>query len=292
MIIAVASGKGGTGKTTVAAGLARVWPRPVVAVDFDVEAPNLDLFLNATMTREIQATLPVPRIDPALCTGCGACRDACAFNALAMVGPVPMLFPELCHACGGCLLRCPTGALVEDQRLLGEVLEGRTPRGGRVFAGRLRIGEAHAPPLMRKVRVALRASLAQEPADVLIDAPPGASCPALEAVRDADLVVLVTEPTPFGLHDLRLAWGAMKGLGRRMAVVINRAGFDDQGVRTFCAEAGLPVLAALPFDRDVAEAYARGRTLDEVGPEHAGRLRALAQAITALATPSGETAHA
>jgi len=279
MIVAVASGKGGTGKTTVAAALARVWTGSRVAVDLDVEAPNLHLFLAPTFAREEIATLTVPEVVPDLCDGCGECRDLCAFRAIALFGDFPVVFPELCHGCGGCLDVCRRGALKPGARELGRVSRGLTDQGVRFLMGRSRVGEAQSPPLMRRVRAALHEMLEEAPADVIVDAPPGTSCPALEAVRDADLVLLVTEPTPFGLYDLKLAHQAFRKLDRTMAAVVNRAGRGDRGVYDYCRAKGLPILAEIPFDREVARHYAAGGTLDGAGPVHARRMEALAEAV-------------
>ena len=294
MIIAVASGKGGTGKTTVAAALARVWNGTRIAVDMDVEAPNLHLFLRPRIEGTVDAGLEVPVADPELCDGCGACSAICAFKAIAVFGSFPAVFPDMCHGCGGCLAVCPNGALEAGMRVLGEVAWGAVDADTAFVMGRSRIGEAMSPPLMREVRKKVRAMTDERPADVLLDAPPGTSCPAIEAVRDADAVILVTEPTPFGLYDLDLAHRAFDGIGKPMAVVINRAGFDDARIRDFCAARNLPILDAIPFDRAVAEAYARGVPLDAVGPDYRARMVALAKHIRAFAAnrASVEAIHA
>jgi MinD superfamily P-loop ATPase len=283
VIVAVASGKGGTGKTTVAAALSRVWDGPRIAVDMDVEAPNLHLFLHPRLTGEARASLEVPVANPDLCDGCGACADFCAFKAIAVFSDFPVVFPEMCHGCGGCLAVCPRGALTAGERVLGEIAWGAVDGGIAFLMGRLRIGEAMSPPLMGAVRRRLRTMLAEHPVDVLVDAPPGTSCPAIEAVRDADIVVLVTEPTPFGLYDLDLAYRAFGSLGKPMAVVVNRAGRGDKKIEMFCHERDLPILDAIPFERAVAEAYARGIPLDAVSFSHKARIQRLAENIRAFA---------
>jgi len=266
MIIAIASGKGGTGKTTVSASLVSSWKRPVLAVDMDVEEPNLHLFLKPESVSSEAAYLEVPVLDKTLCKQCGACAELCQFKALSLMGAHLLVFPDLCHGCGGCMRICPEGALQKGQRELGAVETGVTPGGIPCLTGRLRIGEAMSPPLMGKLRQRMHAQAAKESLDIIIDAPPGVSCPAMTAVQDADVVVLVTEPTPFGLHDLRLAWKAFRPLGKPMGVVINRAGLGDDRVHAFCREKGLPLLAEIPFRRDIAEHYAKGGILAQLDP--------------------------
>jgi len=295
MIAAIASGKGGTGKTLVTAALAEVWPRPVVAVDLDVEAPNLHLFLHPRLKPPETATIEVPVADPARCTACGACVELCQYKAIALFGDFPTVFADMCHGCGGCLAVCPTGALTPGSRVLGEIQEGRAGAVG-FLMGRLRIGEALSPPLIRHVRARLAARLTQAPdrLDALVDSPPGTSCPAINAVSGADAVVLVTEPTPFGLHDLKLARHAFAATGAPLGVVVNRAGTGERGVHDYCRATGLPILAEIPFDRALAAAYARGETAGGVSRTYRDIFEALATAIRGLAesAPRRRLAHA
>jgi len=283
MIVAVASGKGGTGKTTVSASLATVWTRPVLAVDLDVEEPNLHLFLKPERGNSEAAYLEVPVLNKELCTRCGACAELCQFKALSLMGKHLLVFPEMCHGCGGCMRICPQGALGIGQRELGVLETGLTPSGIPCLTGRLRIGEAMSPPLMGKVRHRMQAMAAGEERDVLIDAPPGVSCPAMTAVMDADVIVLVTEPTPFGLHDFKLAWQAFQGMGKPMGVVINRAGVGDDGVHAFCQEKALPILSEIPFRRDIAEHYAHGGVLAQLDAGMKATFEDLAQKLEQLA---------
>lgn len=262
MIVSVASGKGGVGKTTLAASLLSVWDAPVAAVDLDVEEPNLHLFLRPEVSSEAAVFMEIPVLDETRCTRCGACVEICRFKALAMLGETLLPFPEMCHGCGGCLAVCPEKALSPGKRELGVLVRGEA-RGNEFFAGRLRVGEAMSPPLMREVKRSLFAWLADEtnhgPADAVVDAPPGVSCPAVNAVMDSDYILLVTEPTPFGLYDFSLAFEAFSPFGKPMGAVINRSDIGNAPVREFCRDNGLPILAEIPFDRAVAEGYARGR---------------------------------
>jgi MinD superfamily P-loop ATPase len=275
MRIAIASGKGGTGKTTIATNLAVVAAavgRRVVYADCDVEEPNGRIFLQPTIERELPIEKPVPLIDDARCVYCGRCAEACRFGAIASLPSTTVVHAELCHACGGCMLACPEDAIGEQPRAIGTLRVGRREAIGFV-EGELTIGEAMSPPAIRAVKAAL------PPADlVLLDAPPGTSCPVVETIRDCDAVVLVTEPTPFGLHDLTLAvemLRAIHGDSLRAGVVINRSGIGDGQVARYCAQQAIPVLAELPDDRAVAEAYSRGEVIAEAVPSFAkaiGRL--------------------
>jgi MinD superfamily P-loop ATPase len=261
--IAIASGKGGTGKTTVAVNLA--WHLAeqgmnVRYVDCDVEEPNGHLFLNPVIATTEPASIPTPVVDAARCTGCRACAEACQYNAIAVLQKA-LVFPELCHGCGGCTPACPTQAIREEPRAIGTV---ETGVAGKVHfvQGRINVGEAMAPPL---IRAALRKAFGD--GITLLDAPPGTSCPMVTTVRQADYVVLVTEPTPFGLHDLALAVETVRKLGRPHGVVINRADSGDGRVRDYCGTQGIPVLIELPDDRRVAEAYSRGELAARVLPD-------------------------
>ncbi|MDY0390010.1 MAG: ATP-binding protein [Desulfobulbus oligotrophicus] len=261
MIISIASGKGGTGKTTVATNLAQVLGNRVQLLDCDVEEPNAHLFLQPTFTQSEPVTTPIPLIDETKCTFCRKCADFCEFNALAVVGKQVLVFAELCHSCGGCMLVCPEGAITETSRELGTLNVGNA--GEVAFVnGRLRVGEAMSPPLIKRVRAA-----ADPDRITLIDAPPGTSCPVIAAMYETDFVLLVTEPTPFGLHDLKLAVEAVKLLGIPAGLVVNRADIGDNAVFQYAEEEELPLLLTIPFDRQIAEAYSRGRMMVDALPE-------------------------
>lgn len=260
MIYAVASGKGGTGKTTVSASLTALWDNPVTAVDLDVEEPNLHLFLHPEVTATEKAYIEVPEVDESKCTSCRACAEICQFKAINVMAGTLLAFPEMCHGCGGCLAVCPEGAITPGRRELGEIVRG-TANEKEFVMGRLRIGEAMSPPLMKQIRK--RFMRPDHAGDIIVDAPPGVSCPAVSAVIDTDCIVLVTEPTPFGFHDFKLAWEAFSPFDIPMGAVINRAGMGDDSVHNFCKEKDIPIWAEIPYDRAIAEAYSNGKIVAE-----------------------------
>ncbi|MFC1662254.1 ATP-binding protein [Gemmatimonadota bacterium] len=285
MKLAIASGKGGTGKTTVALGLALSLAEdgspgdgqvhPPLLMDCDVEAPDAHLFLQPIIKKRAPAAIQVPRIDPDLCSQCGDCAEVCRFNALALLGDDVVLFPELCHGCGSCTLICPEKAITEVPRTIGR-MESGAAKGVQFAHGVLNVGEAMAVPVIR----ALKAWAEPQPGQfIILDAPPGTSCPVVETVMGADFVVLVTEPTPFGLHDLELAVEMLKELGLPAGVVVNRDGTGYHELDQFCALESLPILLRIPFDRGIAEGIARGKTLIEIRPEYRGLFRRMAQDI-------------
>ncbi|HDS30459.1 MAG TPA: (4Fe-4S)-binding protein [Firmicutes bacterium] len=263
MIIAVASGKGGTGKTTVSVALALSSTRPVQLLDCDVEEPNCDIFLNSEMTRTETVTVPVPVVEQSKCTGCGECSRICQFNAIVVLGKKVLIFNEMCHSCGGCMRVCPEGAISEVDNRIG-VLEIGESRGVDFVYGRLDVGQAMSPPLIKAVK---KRADADNEKMVIIDSPPGTSCPVIASVRDSDFIILVTEPTPFGLHDLKLAVETVRELGIPFGVVINRAGIGDDRVLQYCRDEKILILTAIQDDRRIAEAYSRGETLIDSIPE-------------------------
>jgi MinD superfamily P-loop ATPase len=296
MITAVASGKGGTGKTTVAVNLAlsiaaRVRgaasaspdPSRPLYLDCDVEEPNAALFLRPAIEARMEVGLRVPEVDQDKCTYCGRCAEVCQYHAIAVVGQKTLLFPQLCHGCGSCTLNCPTEAIHEVQNVMGTVERGWA--GSVEFAqGTMNVGEAMAVPIIRELK---RWLIPSDPGDrlVILDAPPGTACPVVETMRGADAVLMVTEPTPFGLHDLRLAVQVARDeLGLSVGVVVNRDGVGDRGVDAYCAVEGIPILMRIPLDRRIAEAYSEGIPLVEALPAYRGRFAELGKQLRRLSS--------
>ena len=273
MILAIASGKGGTGKTTVSVNLARVFGPDVRLLDCDVEEPNDHLFLKGTPRREETVTIPVPQVDESLCDGCGECGRFCEYHAIVSFRAAALVFPEMCHGCGGCAKVCPKKAIRERGQRIGLV---ETMESGNVtlIQGRLDVGVAMSPPLIRAVKARLRKEV-----PAILDAPPGTSCPVIATLRGADLVVLVTEPTPFGLHDLRLAVDMVRELRIPFGLVVNRVGIGDDRVHVFCGNEGIPILLEIPDDRRIAEAYSRGELIVEALPEYRAHFQRLREAV-------------
>ena len=269
MIISVASGKGGTGKTTVATNLAVSMGAGVQLLDCDVEEPNAHLFVSPVIEQSETVFTPVPEIDTDKCTLCRKCSDICRFKVIAIAGKTILTFPELCHSCGGCIAVCPEGAITEIGRELGLLEQGVFDAGDFVH-GRMRIGEAMSPPLIKKVRERVKPDKIN-----IIDAPPGTSCPVIAAVKDTDFVLMVTEPTPFGLHDLKLAVEVVKLLSIPHGLVINRSDIGNDDVRHYAQTENLPILMEIPFDRRIAETYSRGHLMVEAMPEWKDKFLAL-----------------
>jgi len=268
MKIAIASGKGGTGKTTIATNLAVSLARAgrrVQYLDCDVEEPNGHIFLKPDIERVEEATVGVPQVDQSKCTGCGRCGQLCQYSAIICIQKHVLTFEPLCHSCGGCMAVCPASALTEKPRRIG-VAEYGAVNGVAFGHGRLDIGAIQTPALIRHVKRGIR-----EDAVVILDAPPGTSCPVIEALKGTDFVLLVTEPTPFGLNDLELAVGMVKTLKLPFAVVINRCDMGDDGVAQYCRREGIDIAMEIPNDRKIAEAYSRGQMMVDIQPEYAAK---------------------
>ena len=264
MKIAIASGKGGTGKTTVATNLAWIASslgEQVAYIDCDVEEPNGHIFLKPEIGTTDKATVQYPVVDENTCTSCGKCAEICQYKAIVMIGKAPLVFPEMCHDCGGCYLVCPVDAITLKDREIG-IIETGQANGVRFVHGKLNIGQIMSPTLIRAVK-----RLIPEDGIAFVDVPPGTSCPVIESVNGADYTLLVTEPTPFGLNDLRLAVEMLEKLGIPFGVFINRSDIGTQDTLRYCEKHSIPVLADLPDDRRIAEAYSKGFIAAEKLPE-------------------------
>lgn len=276
MIVAIASGKGGTGKTTVATNLALSLNGKVQLLDCDVEEPNAHLFLKPKFQGSESVGIPIPQVDEKLCTFCGKCGEICQYGAILAVKGKVLVFPELCHGCGGCSLVCPEAAISEAMREIGTVEKG-VVRGVDFVHGRLNVGEPMAPPLIRAVKEKIN-----NEGTVIIDAPPGTSCPVIESVKGSGYVILVTEPTPFGLYDLTLAVDMVKALSIPSGVIINKADIGDRGVDQFCQRENIPVLLRIPLERRIAEAYSRGEMMVNIYPEYKEKFRSMISEVKRL----------
>jgi MinD superfamily P-loop ATPase len=277
MILSVASGKGGTGKTTVAVNLAlSLEGHSIQFLDCDVEEPDAHLFLKPRIIQSKPVFLLVPEIVEDKCNFCGRCAEVCAYNAIAVLKDNVLVFPELCHGCGGCSLLCPEQAIEEKGLRVGTVDFG-SANHIQVISGKLDIGQAMPSPLIREVKRQINPACT-----AIIDTSPGTSCPMVEAVKGSDFSLLVTEPTPFGLNDLRLAVEVLKKLKIPFGVVINRSDIGDRQVQDYCQKEGIPVLLTIPMDKDIAVAYSEGKTIIETQPAYKQKFLELFQKVKKL----------
>jgi len=268
MILAVASGKGGTGKTSVAVNMALSVGK-VQLLDCDVEEPNAHLLLNPNMQNPEPVFVLVPHINEELCSHCGECAKFCQFNALFVSTDKTLVFSELCHSCGGCALSCPRSAIIEERRRIGALKFGSVGDLELVY-GELNVGEPLSVPLIKAVK-----SKIQENTNVIIDAPVGTSCPVIETVRESDFCILVTEPTPFGLHDLKITVEVLRKMSIPFGVIVNRAGIGDNKVYQYCREEHIPIMMEIPYQRKIAELYSKGIPFSLELPEWKERFQAL-----------------
>ena len=277
MDIAIASGKGGTGKTTISMSLASYYSDKEISVallDCDVEAPNVNLFLQAAVDEEVQATVLVPSVNNALCTGCGKCGEICRYSAIVLIKGKPLVLKEMCHSCGGCFLVCPEKAISEVKRTTG-IIELGEINGIKYAGGRLNIGEAMSPPLIKDVK-----KYYPEAEIRLMDSPPGTSCPVIESVRGCDFLVLVSEPTPFGLNDLKLAAEMARVMQIPFGVVENRASAENNLLNNFCKDEFIPLIASIPNTREIAVRYSHGDSVSYIRENYSDELEKIADHIS------------
>ncbi len=273
MIIAVASGKGGTGKTMISVALAQTMGKKACLFDCDVEEPNAHIFLKGKLISEKIVTLPFPVVDEARCDNCGKCADFCSFNAISCTGGKPVIYAEMCHSCGGCFRVCPNKAISEEERRIGTIQEKQNEEITYV-QGTLDVGLPLAPPLIDALKKTPR-----KEKHIILDSPPGTSCPFIATIKDADYVVLATEATPFGLHDLKLAIAAVKELKLPFGIIINRTNAQNTPTHAYCQKEKCTLLGEIPNDRRIAESYAHGQTLIDALPEYQGLFSEIAQKI-------------
>lgn len=260
MIIAIASGKGGTGKTSLSVAFAESFPGRVQLLDCDVEEPNSSIFIKPDNMISKSVNVKIPYVDNDKCSSCGECARICQFNAIVSIGTKALVFPELCHSCGGCALVCPEKAITEVDSSIGSVETGEKKKKNNIISfseGRLDIGKAMSPPVIRAVKKEIDQS-----ADLtILDCPPGTSCPMIEGVKGSDFIILATEPTPFGLYDLDMAVQTVRELDIPFGVVINRADSGDDRVVKYCMKENIEILMQIPDNRKAAEAYSMGDSL-------------------------------
>ncbi|HEX68129.1 MAG TPA: (4Fe-4S)-binding protein [bacterium] len=277
MIVAVTSGKGGTGKTLISTSLALSLEKPVLFIDADVEEPNAFLFLKPKIEKKEFIYLPKPIVDDTKCKGCGKCAEVCQYNAIAVVKGEVLIFHELCHSCGACSIACPYQAIFEVDVEKG-IIESGTVQHIKFWQGKLTVGESSPTPLVK----ALKKKIPKDEIDTIIDTSPGTSCPVVEAVHGADFALLVTEPTPFGLHDLDLAVRMCDELKVKKGVLINRAGEGDELIEEYCEKGDIPILDKIPLKKEIAESYSRGETLIEAFKEYKDKFQNLWEKIKKL----------
>jgi MinD superfamily P-loop ATPase len=277
MRIAVASGKGGTGKTMVATSLATCLAQDfsLQFLDCDVEAPNAHLFLKPEIKHTFPAIIQRPQIIKTICTHCGRCVDVCEYNALAIIGQNILVFPQLCHGCGSCARQCPERAIIEKPGTIGTLSIGKTSDGFTFGMGELTIGEPMPTPIIRQLKV----HMLNTPQITILDTPPGASCSVVATIHDADFVLLVTEPTPFGLHDLKQMLGILAKTETPHGVIINRDGIGNTQVTTYLAERCIPVLMRIPYRVEIASGLAAGQLMTEILPDYEPQFIQLYQSI-------------
>jgi len=283
MKIAIASGKGGTGKSTIATNLSYLLSKKfenICLLDCDVEEPNCHIFMKPEFNYEEKIYVPIPKINTEKCIACGKCAEVCQYNALAFVKDKVLIFEELCHGCGSCSLICPTGAIDEAGREVG-VIESGTAQGFKFMHGKSRISEAMSPPLIKAVK---DYGDKQNCEIQLLDCPPGTSCPVISAVEGVDFAVMVTEPTPFGLYDLRLAVDVMRKMELNFGIVINRSCENDILIENYAKEENIEIITKVPDERKIAECYSQGELIIKKFPEYEECFKPLIEKVNEIIT--------
>ncbi len=282
MKIAVASGKGGTGKTTLSSNLANFLAKDfsVLLTDLDVEEPNAKIFFSGTEKMKEEKYKMIPVWDESKCTLCNICQESCNFNAILKLGNTINVFPELCHSCYACSELCPTSALPMSQKKIGELKYFENEKISFIEA-KLSIGEEQAVPLIKQTNDFIKENFKNHQI-YIYDSPPGTSCPVIETTKNVDLIILVTEPTPFGFHDLKLAVDTMEELDKEFAVVINKYGIGNNDVENYCKSNGIDIIAKIPNDKKIAELYSNGKLLFENIPEVKNELEKIRKYILKL----------
>jgi len=275
MIVSIASGKGGTGKTSVAVNMALSIGK-VQLLDCDVEEPNAHLLLQPEISQTEPVYVRVPVVNEELCDHCGKCADFCQYNALFVSSEKVLIFPELCHSCGGCALVCPKKAITEENHRIG-TLKLSSARDLELAYGELEIGEPMPVPVIKEVKRKIKRSK-----NVILDSPPGTSCPVIETVRGSDFCILVTEPTPFGLHDLKITVQVLEDMKIPLGVIVNRADIGDKKLYEYCSEKDIPILLEIPFQRRIAELYSGGIPFSLEMPEWTEKFQTLFDEIRKL----------
>ena len=276
MILSVASGKGGTGKTSVAVNMALSLGN-VQLIDCDAEEPNVYLFIKTKICQTKAIEVSVPIVNEKLCNCCGKCADFCQYNALFVGSNEVLVFADLCHSCGGCALVCPAEAINEVKYRIGTLKQGATETMELVY-GELEVQKPMAVPIIKEVKRHVR-----KDKNVILDSPPGTSCPVIQTLKGSDFCILVTEPTPFGLHDLKIIVQVLENMEIPFGVVVNRAGLGDKKVYEFCEEKTIPIMLEIPYDRRIAELYSQGIPFSEEMPEWKNKFRTLFENVKEIA---------
>lgn len=282
LVVAFASGKGGTGKTSVVLNTAKAFSQDIFVFDCDVEEPNCHIFLENIFTEEKEVTVFNPVINKEHCTGCGECSRFCERKALVCWGSPPIFFPEMCSGCGGCKLVCPANAISEGERVIGKI-QVRKNGNIHLVSGIMNIGEESPVPIIRKLK-----SMIPKDNITFIDAPPGSSCPVVASILESDYLVLIAEETPFGLSNLQIVIDLAKKMKIPMGVINNRKGMGRENIYDFLKRFDIPLLCEIPYDKDIYDAYSNGKLIVEISDKYKKIFGNLAKKLIKEAVESKE----